>query len=1003
MRTACAATLIGLLVLAAGRADAGEATTVWLDELDVRLSSCGWQSTRRNRSVGGNPLRLRGKTYERGIGTHPPGMFRIDLDKRGLRFQATVGVDDESGGSGTIEFRVVGDKKVLWSSGVLRGGGKTATCDVDVRGVKTLDLVVDTTPDGFGHDHADWVDARLEVTGKAPRAVRAGNLGPEFPDVAGPEAVQGPAPDVLRKDYEEEYARIALLGPGSYRFPAWQAYNPQAMAQASDRSPVDAGIRRLEALLKKLSDMGVAAKLDGVRTKLAGIKEKAAAGQGDVELYVELRKITRQAVLANPLLDFDSILFVSRGVLNDHNQRKSEYDGDHFCDQYYGHNGRTGGGLLILRNWKSADAEVIDVVEGLCVPTGTNQGQLMSEGTFVGPDLSWDGKTVVFGWSSGGTKKWDPATRFSLFKVGVDGSRLTRLTDPAKYDDLGPCWLPNGRIVFMSTRRHGYGRCHGRPVPAFTMFSIKADGSDLYPIDYHETNEFHPSVDNYGMLVYTRWDYVDRDHSAAHHMWHCAPDGRDPRSLHANYVLPLHTLDPGGYPSGINMRPWAEFNCRGIPGSGKYVATAGPHHGQAFGSLVVIDVGVPDDNTMSQVKRLTPDFRFPEAECGTRSWSDMAYGTAWPLSESFYLCNYKDRICVLDEFGNREFVCKVINGLRPLDPTPLRARKRPPMVACGTWQGERAVPHAPAATIGVMDIRIGDEFGKLPEGVRIKQLRVVQVLPKSTPHANNPRIGRADQSLARVSLGVVPVEEDGSVYFKAPVAKAIYFQILDEHGMAVKSMRSVTYVHPGEQMTCLGCHEDKRITPGIPPTNLAMRRRPSELEPEIADHEMFNFHRHVKPVLEGKCVTCHKSRPNTGPTDMSYNALDPYMFYLGHGYRRRLHGGSRTVPGRFGAMESRMGKALLNANHQKALKAGKFTTEDFRKIVMWLDMNSNEFSVYQNVAAQRNGERVWPAYDMDPENYTGVEKRVAAGSPKPKPNQLAGRPGAGWGQSVISH
>jgi hypothetical protein len=99
----------------------------------------------------------------------------------------------------------------------------------------------------------------------------------------------------------------------------------------------------------------------------------------------------------------------------------------------------------------------------------------------------------------------------------VDGSNLVRLTD-GNFDDFDPCWLPNGRIVFISTRRHGFGRCHGRPVPAYTMSSMKPDGSDLIPIDFHETNEWQPSVDNHGMIVYTRWDYVDRDHSAAHHM-----------------------------------------------------------------------------------------------------------------------------------------------------------------------------------------------------------------------------------------------------------------------------------------------------------------------------------------------------------------------------------------------------------------------------------------------------------------------------------------------------
>ncbi len=109
----------------------------------------------------------------------------------------------------------------------------------------------------------------------------------------------------------------------------------------------------------------------------------------------------------------------------------------------------------------------------------------------------------------------------------------------------------------------------------------------------------------------------------------------------------------------------------------------------------------------------------------------------------------------------------------------------------------------------------------------------MQVLPKSTPAANNPRIGFGDQSLARIPLGVVPVEKDGSVYFQAPVGKAIYFQLLDKTGMAVQSMRSVTYVHPGEQMSCVGCHEDKGRAPWADSRPAALRRGPSELKPEV--------------------------------------------------------------------------------------------------------------------------------------------------------------------------
>ena len=678
---AMAATLFPAL---AGVADA---KTVWLDELDMRPASCGWNSIHNNQSVAGNPLRMAGKTYDRGIGTHGYGEIRLKLDGRVERFSALVGIDAESSNAGSVEFKVVaGKNEVLWASGVMRGGQAPKQVDVDLRGVKLLKLIVTTGGDDYGNDHADWLDAKFEVAGQTPQPVRAAQteFGPVLSDAVGAEAIVVGTPEALRKDWEQQYHETAGRNPGQYSFPPEQVLNPQAMKLPADKNPVEVALRRLEALIAGLKGMANPPDLRDAEQKLAELKQRDPS----LETYLELRKLGREVVLSNPLLNFDSILFVARGVLNDHAGGKSEYDGDHFCDQYYGHNGRTGGGLFILKNWKSENAQVIDVVEGLTVPDGLNENMLLSDGTFVAPDLSWDGKTIVFGWSSGGRRKWQPENRFNIFKVNVDGTGLTRLTE-GDFDDFDPCWLPDGRIVFLSTRRYGYGRCHGRPVPAYTMFSMKDDGSDLYEIDFHETNEFHPSVDNNGMLVYTRWDYVDRDHSAAHHMWHCFPDGRNPRSYHANYALPLSTIDGVGEGS-ITWRPWAEFNCRAIPDSEKYVATAGPHHGQAFGSLVMIDIGVTDDGRMSQVKRITPDVRFPESETGTRSWSDMAFGTAWPLSESFFLCNHKGTACVLDEFGNRELICQATNGLRILDPTPLRARKRPPVIPPGTWQGPAA-------------------------------------------------------------------------------------------------------------------------------------------------------------------------------------------------------------------------------------------------------------------------------------------------------------------------
>jgi len=122
-------------------------------------------------------------------------------------------------------------------------------------------------------------------------------------------------------------------------------------------------------------------------------------------------------------------------------------------------------------------------------------------------------------------------------------------------------------------------------------------------------------------------------------------------------------------------------------------------------------------------------------------------------------------------------------------------------------------------------------------------------------------------------LGIVPVEEDGSVYCEAPVGKAIYFQLLDEKGMAVQSMRSATYVHPGESLSCMGCHEDKWNAKSKYAAPLAMKRAPSKLVPEVIGGAIpFNFYQLVKiPVFDRKCVDCHKKNPKA--PDMSFKSL----------------------------------------------------------------------------------------------------------------------------------
>jgi MYXO-CTERM domain-containing protein len=679
-------------------------------------------------------------------------------------------------------------------------------------------------------------------------------------------------------------------------------------------------------------------------------------------------------VQAQSSLPFSDLIFIERGIVGADGGFPT---GGEIIDQYFGQYGLVGGGLFLLKDFQGAKQKV-DIVAGLKVPEGkTNAGQTLSSGTFLSPDLSFDGKTLVFAWSSGGNEKWTAKNRFHLFKVDLDGKNLVQLTD-GNFDDFHPAWMPNGRIIFVSTRRGGFATDQGHTTPSYTLHSMNSDGTDIIRLSHHVFNEFHPSIANDGRIVYTRYDHIDRDNLAAHHIWWCNPDGSNPLSYGGNYALPLDTMGTGPWIDGRKdgKRPMAELYPRSIPGSAtKYVAVAGPHHGEAYGTLIIRDLYKVDDNKMGQVTKLTPEVGFPDtADKGT-----LTYGPAWPLSETLFLTSYDNSLVLLDTSvtpAKRTEYYRTSKGtLRPIYPIPAAPRTAPPKVMDYTVQGERWTPSTPPATIVVDDVTNTDAHGKLPTGVKIKSMRIVQVLPKTTTTGNDPRLGYSSYNIAKVSLGTVPVEDDGSVFFEAPIGREILFQLLDEKGMAVQTMRSGTYVHPGENMTCNGCHEEKFscCVPGGTP--LAAKRAASKMEPELGRVEPINFARHVAPVLT-KCASCHVGKP-AAPTLMTkYGDVMDYAFWFSggtNGNTEPVHGGSRSKPGMIGARGSRMGKALLNDTHQQAQAAGKYNDNDVRTLTQWLDLGSDELGSWDDPATQRLGKLVWPSLDFDKDDPQGLK------------------------------
>jgi hypothetical protein len=541
-----------------------------------------------------------------------------------------------------------------------------------------------------------------------------------------------------------------------------------------------------------------------------------------------------------------------------------------------------------------------------------------------------------------------------------------------------PCWLPDGRIAYCSERGAKGDRCEGRTCQ---LYSMKADGSDSHPISWHETPEYHPVVDHDGMLVYSRWDYVDRGFAESHSLWRCQPDGRDPRGPHGNYSKPFFGN------SQRWLRPYAQLHIRPIPGAhGQYVMIAGHHHRALPGLPVLIDLGERDDAKMAQVRILVGHFMLHE-DGGPLGRNDkalpgFAYVTPWPLGRDFHLISDLKNLVLLDRWGNvvplycwdgPDYACS---------PRPLRAVPAPPVIPTATWQGERAGrPDHRRATIAVQNVYDYD-LG-WPEGVveekRIKALRIVQLLglPIDFRNAGKDRghrwpIGHGVKQIARTVLGTVPVEEDGSAYFEAPVGKLLSFQALDERGMMIVGMRSGTYVHPGEQLSCQGCHEDKWQAPKAYAAS-ALRRGPSKITPEPEGSNPLTYYRLVKPVFEKTCLPCHV-KEKQGLQSFDYNDLrEPvvngrkrggYIYYVGAWGVNR---GCRSEPYKMGAHGSLMGQALLKSH------VDRITAEEFRRVIVWLDCCSPRYGTYFDLEAQAEGKVVWHPLEVDPKDPLGIE------------------------------
>ncbi len=701
----------------------------------------------------------------------------------------------------------------------------------------------------------------------------------------------------------------------------------------------------------------LAAELRAAGTDVAGFEAEAAeltrrigdakgAPDGQQELYLAARRCVRALALRNPLLKFDRLLVTKQldpGWIY------------HMSDQYLGWWSRPGGGLFILEDFKSGTPKETCLTGGF------------PEGCFQRPMLSWDAKRIVFAYCRfypGLAENRDKVNKaglpedafYHLYEMNVDGTGLRQLTF-GKYNDFDARYLPDGRIVFLSTRRgwqtrytdadarrtvaeperpESYVRCGGdayRPVAVYTLHTLRADGSDLRTVSPFEMFEWTPSVANDGGIVYARWDYVDRNNMPFMGLWRMNPDGTQPAHLFGNYTLNPQTM----------------FEARPVPRSRKFIFTAGAHHANTGGSLVLLDVTRGEDGPEAMT-RLTPEVPFPESETtgSGGNWLRHYYASPWPLSETFFLTAWSHRgllthfhkndggagmgVYLYDAFGNLDLLC-ADEKFQVQHPIPIIAQERPPVIA------SLLEPDAPRKGRFLLT-SVYNSRRPMPPGTRVTRLRVVAVPPKTQPNMNAPEIGLTRDDPGKCVLGTVPVEEDGSANFEAPSNVTLFFQALDKEGVVVQTMRSAVSLQAGQTWSCAGCHEAKDQKAGAPAPQqpAAAQRAPSRLVPEAEGSWPLRFDRLVQPVLDASCVRCHtgaQGKPFAFPKEpkAAWRTLADAGKTPVRGLVKLQYTTGESVPGAGIAQQS----ALL-PHLRTLLQKSEITPDAFGRLVLWLDL-----------------------------------------------------------------
>lgn len=526
----------------------------------------------------------------------------------------------------------------------------------------------------------------------------------------------------------------------------------------------------------------------------------------------------------------------------------------------------TAGGDLYYRDLASPGAR------GRNITAAVTGGQ----GDVRDVSVSYDGSKLLFALRLPEIEGADPGDQptWNIWEYDIPTDSLRRLIasdiTAEAGQDRSPQYLPDGRIVFTSTRQRQARATlldEGKPQfaaqderrrePAFVLHVMEADGSDIRQLSFNQSHDLNPMVLASGEILFSRWDNMGTRSQMS--LYKIRPDGT---GLEVVYGAHSHAGDSGQVQF---LRPWempggrllALLKTFSSPYSGADLITidianfidndqpaaAGPAGGSAQQPATILEVSTGDgpsvggrfsaafplwDGTARALVSWTP-CRLQAADgtllpCTPERLADPAVQEAPPLY-GLYLYDMDDNTQV-PLLVPRE-------GVVYTDVVAAQRRPRPAILVDRSLDADLVEEGA-----GVLDIRsvyefdggfnglgtaaadlaeLADPARTLADGRPARFLRVLKAVAipgRDLVELRGTAFGRSSGQLMREIVAYAPIEPDGSVKIKVPANVPLAISILDKDGRRISTRhQNWIQLRPGETVTCNGCHDHNS---GIP-------------------------------------------------------------------------------------------------------------------------------------------------------------------------------------------